>query len=285
MSVLVIGGTGTVGRHVVAGLRAKGETVRVLTRRPEKVRDGMQGAEAVEGDLLDPAGLDRALDGTKAMALITAVGPKEAEEGRNAAEAARRAGCSRVVQMSVFLPPGAETIPHFASKLPIEEAVRRSAEQWTILRPNCFMQNDLLYREAMSRHGVYPQPLGHRGVNLVDVRDIADAMVTALTEAGYDGRLVEIHGPEALTAQGVAENWSQGLGREIHALDDDVQAWAGLVAPHLPEAVLPDLVTMFEFFVEKGLEADDAALQAQRPLLGHAPRTHAAFVAEAVASD
>jgi uncharacterized protein YbjT (DUF2867 family) len=144
------------------------------------------------------------------------------------------------------------------------------------------MQNDLLYLDAMREHGVYPQPLGSRGVNLVDVRDIADAMAGALVEDAHDGEVLEVHGPEALTARGVADHWQGALGREIHALDDDVQAWAGLVRPHLPQEAMPDLITMFEFFVEHGLRAEPEALRAQEVLLGHPPRRHAAFVAEVV---
>lgn len=49
------------------------------------------------------------------------------------------------------------------------------------------------------QYGVYPQPIGTRGLNRVDVRDIADCAVNALTKSGYEGETYEVHGPDTLT--------------------------------------------------------------------------------------
>ena len=123
------------------------------------------------------------------------------------------------------MPEGSGHIPHFKSKVPVEEAIRSSGLDNTILRPNNFYQNDLWFREAITRYGVYPQPVGSRGMSRVDVRDIAEVAVAALTLEGHAGREYGIHGPDALTGEGTAEAWGRHLGREVRYGGDDLDAW------------------------------------------------------------
>ena len=283
MKVLVLGGTGTVGRQVVERLLPLAEEVRVATRSLDRLAHLPDGVAGVLADLTRPETLPDAVSGADAVCLITALGPTEADEGVAAVEAVRTSGVRRCVYMSVVQPPGAERIPHFASKAPIERALARAGVEHTVIRPNCFMQNDLWYLDTMLKHGVYPQPIGARGVSMVDVRDIADAIVSALVRGGVDGRTVSLHGPEALTGERVAATWSRHLGREVAPVVDDVDGWARQAGATLPPWMVDDLVVMWRFFQEHGLAASAAELAAQEELVGHPPRRHADFVAEAAA--
>lgn len=105
------------------------------------------GATIIHGDLDDAATVRAAARGMDRMFLLVAQGPWETEQGLAAVAAARAAGLSRLVYMSVRMPEFAPDVPHFATKQLIEQAVRRSGIPFTILRPNNFFQNDLAFLE------------------------------------------------------------------------------------------------------------------------------------------
>ena len=280
MTTLVIGGTGTVGSEVVKGLRGKGQPVKVLTRSKERIAELPDLVKGVVGSLDDPASLHMAMRDVERLCLITPLSENESEEGQNAIEAAKRAGVKRIAYMSVIMPDGSAHIPHFRSKVPVEYAVQDSGAEWTIVRPTTFMQNDLMYQQVIREHGVYPQPIGDHGINLVDVRDIADALVNALTQNDHHGRIQDLNGPEPLTGERVAKIYSDRLGKPITYVGNDIDAWAENAKPFVPEWMLHDLVTMYTFFVENGMPVDPETVREQESLVGHPARTFPSFVAE-----
>ena len=171
MKHLVIGGTGTVGSQVVRELLARGEQVRVLTRKAEKTKQ-LQGVETRIGDLLDPATLKSAFPGNDGVFILNPVSTTETHEGLMAVNGAMAAGVKRIVYMSVHHADAAPHIPHFASKIPVETAVKDSGIPYTILRPNNFFQNDLWFKDTMLQFGVYPQPVGDVGLSRVDRKSV-----------------------------------------------------------------------------------------------------------------
>ena len=280
MAVLVVGGTGTVGSRVVADLLGRAVGVRCLIRSPEKVGGLPQGVDVAVGDLGRPDTLGPAFEGVEAVFLLNALSQDETRQGLAAVEAAKAAGARRVVYMSVVMPAGSEHIPHFRSKVPVEEAVRSSGIEYTILRPNSFFQNDLRLREAITRYGVYPQPIGSKGTNSVDVRDISEVAAAALTQDGHGGREYGLHGPEALTGEGVAETWGHHLGREVRYGGDDLVRWEEQAGRMMPGWMVRDLRVMYEYFQEQGFIPSEEETGTQRRVLGREPRRFDSFVAE-----
>jgi uncharacterized protein YbjT (DUF2867 family) len=280
MRVLVIGGTGNVGSQVTQGLLQAGAGVRVMTRSADKTGQLPAGVEAVVGDLTNSTTLPAAFAGTDAVFLVTALSQTETHEGLAAVAAAKAARVRKLVYMSVHQVDTAPHIPHFASKIPVEYAVRESGIPYTLLRPNNFYQVDLWLREALLNYGVYPQPIGRKGVSRVDVRDIADVAVAALTGAGHQGKTYALVGPEALTGESVAEVWSRHLGRPVQYLGDDLDVWAQQAKSMLPEWLVVDLCVMFRHFQQHGLAATGAELDELRRVLGREPRRFEDFVAE-----
>ncbi|MEK6255141.1 MAG: NmrA family NAD(P)-binding protein, partial [Gemmatimonadales bacterium] len=178
MTILVTGGTGTVGSHVVANLAAAGHDTRVLTRSPEKVGALPNGVTGAIGALSEPVTLGPAFEGIDRLFLLTPLAQDEVDQGLAGVEAARAAGVERIVFMSVHQADQALRIPHFASKVEIVRGLERSGIPYTVLEPNSFYQNDVWFRQPLMEFGVYPNPLGSVGLNRVDVRDIATAAVT-----------------------------------------------------------------------------------------------------------
>jgi uncharacterized protein YbjT (DUF2867 family) len=128
--ILVTGGTGTLGRHVVPLLRASGHDVRILTRHARPATDGIA---YVTGDLLKGVGVEAAVDGVKTV-LHLAGGPKGDDEAtRTLVRAASRAGVRHLLSISVI---GADRIPlaWMRTKLESERAVAGSGIPWTTLR-------------------------------------------------------------------------------------------------------------------------------------------------------
>ena len=280
MKTLVLGGTGTVGSNVVAGLMSKGVDVLCMTRSEGNLKKLPGGVEGRLGDLEKPDSLSAAFKGAEALFLLIAVSQTETEQGLAAVEAAKSAGIGKIVYMSVPIPEESKHIPHFKSKIPIEEAVRKSGIAYTILKPNNFFQNDYWFQEAIMSYGVYPQPIGSKGQNRVDVRDIADAAVNALTTSSHDGREYSLHGPDSLTGEDVAAVFSRHFGREIKYGGDDLDAWSQQAKAMLPEWMVEDLRIMYQYFQNKGFNASEAELARQPEVLGHQPRSFDAFVAE-----
>lgn len=282
MNILVLGGTGTVGAAVVRELLARHQTVRVLTRG-----DGRRvpaGVTPVQGDLLEPATVRSVFTGIDAVFLLNAVSTTEAHEGVMAVNGARLAGVRSLVYLSVQGPEGAPHLPHFASKIAVEAAVRASGVRHTILRPNNFFQNDYWFRDALLQFGVYPQPLGAAGVSRVDVRDIAEAAAEALLSEAHAGQVYNLVGPEAMTGEATAAAWGRALGRAVVYGGEDMDAWERQMAAMLPAWMVFDFRLMYEHFQRHGLKATPEDIARQTALIGHAPRAFDDFARETAAA-
>ena len=283
MSILVIGATGNVGRPTVSALIAKGQSVRALSRSDDKLSALPEGVSGAVADLETGSGLDAALAGVDRLFLITANGETETARGLNAVAAATAAGVRRIVFLSVQDPDEEPPIPHSRGKMPIEEAIRQSGCEYTILRPSYFFQTDLSVGQVIKNHGVYPMPIGSIGQNRVDTRDIADCAVRALTEDGHDGAEYALYGPDTISGPGAAAVYARHFGREVHYGGDDVEKWAEPIKAYIAPWLLDSLKKMFLSTQRNGPAANEAAVAASREAVGHPLRTFDAFAAELAA--
>jgi uncharacterized protein YbjT (DUF2867 family) len=179
--ILVTGGTGTLGRHVVPRLRDAGCDVRVLSRRIHEAADGI---EYVTGDLLTDEGIAGAVDGFGTIVHCAGSSKGDDEATRNLVRAASRAGAHHLVYISVI---GVDRIPvvsgidrtmfgYFGTKLAAERVVADSGLPWTTLRAAQF--HDLLLKVAqqMTKLPVIPVPAGFR-FQPVDAGEVAARLV------------------------------------------------------------------------------------------------------------
>ena len=283
MPILVIGATGNVGRPTVSALIAKGQSVRALSRSDDKLSALPEGVSGAVADLETGSGLAAALAGVDRLFLITANGETETARGLNAVAAAKAAGVRRIVFLSVQGPDEEPPIPHSRSKMPIEDAIRQSGCEYTILRPSYFYQTDLSVGQVIKNYGVYPMPIGSIGHNRVDTRDIADCAVRALTEDGHDGAEYALYGPDTISGPGAAAVYARHFGREVHYGGDDVEKWAEPIKAYIAPWLLDSLKKMFLSTQRNGPAADEAAVAASREAVGHPLRTFDAFAAELAA--
>lgn len=284
MKIAVVGGTGTVGGHVIRELLARGCTVRALTRGEPGRRTLPARVEAVIGNLLEPGTVSTFFRGVDGAFLLNAVSPTEAYEGLMALNGICEAEVQRLVYLSVQAPERAPHLPHYGSKLGIEAAIFASGVAHTVLRPNNFFQNDYWAKGALLTQGRYTQPIGGAGLSRIDVRDIAEAAAIALTTKRPTSECFDLAGPDVLTGTRTAEIWGEALGREVTYAGDDLVAWQREQGAYLTDWMAFDLVRMYAYFQRAGLPASQEALERLSALLGHAPRSFTSFARETAAS-
>ena len=210
MTILVTGSTGVIGSRVVANLAAQGADVHALARSPEKARFP-GGVTAVKADLMDVEATRKAIAQASTLFLLNAVTPDELTQALLTLSLAREAGVKGIVYLSVFHADLFTDVPHFTGKYAVERMIEDCDLPATILRPNYFMQNDTAMKDALVGHGVYPQPIGSKGVSMVDARDIAEIAASCLLKrenatAPLPRETIELVGPDALTGDAVAQN-------------------------------------------------------------------------------
>jgi uncharacterized protein YbjT (DUF2867 family) len=215
-----------------------------------------------------------------AVFLINPVSTTETFEGIVGVNGARDAGVKRIVYLSVHNLDGAPHLPHFGGKIGVEAAVMKSGMQYTIVRPNNFYQNDIWMKEAIVNYGVYPQPIGSVGLSRVDVRDIVEVAVLALTTDAHNGKIYNLVGPELVTGESTAAEWSRALGKPVKYAGDDLEAWEAQQRAWLSPSMLYDFKLMYVFFQKYGLKATAADVALQTKVLGHAPRSFASYAKE-----
>jgi uncharacterized protein YbjT (DUF2867 family) len=196
--ILVTGGTGTLGRLVVARLRDAGGDVRVLSR---STREGGDGIDFVTGDLATGEGIEAAVEGTEIVVHCAGSTKGDEEKARHLVRAASGAGVPHLVNISVV---GADRVPvasgidramfgYFESKLGAERVVADSGLPWTTLRATQFHDLILMTARQMARLPVIPVPVGVR-FQPVDAGEVADRLV-GLAVGTPAGLVPDIAGP------------------------------------------------------------------------------------------
>src|ERR1700724_175827 len=281
MKSLVIGGTGKVGAEVVKELQKRKADIRLLVRKDSTPMP--PGVEVAIGDLLDPVSVQKALHGVDKLYLLNAVTPDELTQGLIAYDLAKRLKLKHIVYHSVFRVGHFKDVPHFASKLAIENALRQFDVPFTIIRPNYFIQNDATLKDSLTQAGIYPMPLGNVGVSAVDIRDIAEATAIVLTSDEHYGQTYNLNGPEALSGPKAASIWSKLLGKEIRYAAHDMDAFEEQMRNSAPSWSHFNIRMMFQGYLERGFVAETGDVEKLTKLLGHAPRRYEDFAAETAA--
>lgn len=280
LKILVIGGTGNVGGGVITELLKRGAEVRVLARKQPEAGKLPAGVEVAIGDLLDPVAVEIAMHGVDKLFLLNAVVTDELTQALIAYGVAKRIGLKHVTYLSVFKVEQFRDVPHFASKLAVENALREFGVPYTILRPGYYVQNDVNLKGALTGPGIYPMPIGTAGIAAADTRDIAEAAAISLTEDGHDGQTYDIVASSLISGPGNAALWSTLLGKEVKYTGHDFDQWEQGMRANMPSWSAFDLRMMFQGYFDRGFASTETEVARLTKLLGHAPRSYENFAAE-----
>jgi uncharacterized protein YbjT (DUF2867 family) len=278
--ILVTGPTGKVGQALVGALKAKGAAFKALARSDASAKAlEAQGVAVVRGDLAD---LGPALQGIDTLFLLSSTADPYPAEAP-AVAAAKAAGVKKVVKLSALGASADAANGFFRGHARVERLLEESGLAWTSLRPSFFMQNWVLYYAGSIKAG---QPIytnaGQGRMGSIDVRDIADVAVAALTEPGHEGRVYELTGPEPLAMADVAAKLSKLLGRDVdHVPVPDQAAYQAMLGMGMPADYTWSLVTLNQA-VRKG--AADVSTQTVELVTGHPARSFEAFLQENLAA-
>lgn len=224
---LIVGGTGALGSAVAKRLLTAGESVRVMTRTPEKAASlAADGAEVVRGDLLDRASLVRACQGADVVvaAAHSIFGRGQASSTRvdghghrELIDVATSAGVRHFVYTSAYHHgPQYSAVPFFRIKYEVEAHLKASGLAYTILRPTAFMESHahMLIGESILRNGkTVLFGRGEQPRNFVAADDVAEIAVRALSDPELAGQTVAVGGPENLTNMDVVRLYEHASGR------------------------------------------------------------------------
>ncbi|GAA0258482.1 NAD(P)H-binding protein [Saccharothrix mutabilis subsp. mutabilis] len=226
--IVVTGATGNVGRPLVETLAAAGEEVVAVSRGT-----GVTGVPHRRADLTDPASLAPALVGASAVFLLTS--PDYLGSGAafgDVVDVVRAAGVRRVVLLSS---QGVATGRHPDG---IEQAVRSSGLEWTVLQPGAFASNAFQWAQPISTSRTAAAPFGDVALPVVHTSDIADVAAAVLRSESHAGRSYVLTGPAAITPRQQVAAIGEALGEPVEFVElSRAEAKAGMLR-HMPEPVV-----------------------------------------------
>ena len=263
---LVLGGTGKTGRRVAERLRAKGHEVRIGSR---------SAVPAFDWD--NEAGWDAALKGVTAAYITYAPDlamPGAPDAIRAFVERAKQRGVERLVLLSGRGEDEAQAC---------ERIVQNAGLEWTIVRASWFNQN---FSEGafvdMVLGGAITLPAGDQLEPFVDVDDIADVAVAALSEDHHHGQVYEVTGPRLMTIADVAADLSRAIGRTITYADVPHEAFVAEVAG---SGAPKDVVWMLDYLFSTVLDGRNAYIcDGVERALGRPARDFADYASGAAAT-
>lgn len=259
---LIIGATGKTGSRVA----------NILDQKGVPVRRGSRGA-AIPFDWDKPETWNPVLDSVS-RAYVTYFPDIAVPGAVDKVEALAASAKSAGVEQLVMLTGRGEHHARLG-----EEVIRSSGVDYTIVRAAWFAQN---FSEGYLRDpvldGVLPMPGGDVLEPIIDIDDIADVAVAALTEDGHAGELYEVTGPRLMTFAQMAEELGIAIGRPIQHIPISFEDFRDGVA----EAAGPDIADVFEAIARETLDGRNAHLtNGVERALGRKPRDFAEFAAKA----
>lgn len=241
-TILVIGGTGNVGRHVVDQLTAAGERFRVMTRNPAAAGFPPQ-IDVVRGDLTVPETLDACLNDVDRVFLVWVAPP--------AAAPAALERIARRARRIVFLTSPLKTPhPFFQQPNPAREIAQRlerlveaSGIEWTYVRAGMFAGNARHFWGRQLRGGdVVRWPCLDAPTAPIDERDVASVAVRTLCEDGHAGAEHVVTGPQSLTQAEQVHTIGRATGRSLRVEEVSPREARTVLLPVLGSPAVVDML-------------------------------------------
>jgi len=263
--ILVTGGTGFVGSHLIRQMRQEGLIVRAVVRNPEKAQSLRNlGVEVVPGDVADKTSLENAVQGIERVVHLVGIiqeAPGVTFRGvhvdgtRNLVEAARKAGVRHFLFQSALGTRANAKSQYHRTKWEAEELVRNSGIPSTVLRPSLIYgpgdQFTIRLSEMIRLSPVLPIiGSGRSKVQPIFINDVVACIVKAVTSDAYLNELYELGGPEQLTYEEVTRAIAAALGVSRPTL-------------HLPLLFMRSMARVMETVLQKSPITTDQLIMLQ----------------------
>lgn len=276
--ILVTGATGNVGSEIARQLIARNVPFRIYVRDAEKAAAmiGADGYEVAIGSFSDAEAFAAALDGITSLYMVTNQSDAFKAELQRMVAQIEAASVERFVMLSAEGDPDSDIF--FVRRTgELEAVVRASTLNWTFLRPDWFMQNFANFVAL----GMVAFPEGPGKTSFVDVRDVAEIAILALTEATHAARTYRLTGPDAMTFAQAAARISAVIGREIPFVGITPEQMRDALIAQGAEQWYAEMNAEMTFAVRMGMSfspSNDIEF-----LLGRKPRSIESFAADRLA--
>ncbi len=268
--ITVFGATGKVGREMLEFFSQAGTYCRAVTRDLKKVK-AHSFVTWIEGNLADKNSLYNTIAGSKRLFLSTSFSEKMADLQNNAIDVAKEAGVEHIVKLSTK--GVSEKSDFLIPKLhyQIEQKLKISGLNWTILQPSAFMQNWLGdFSDTIKKERKIYDAVGDIKMPFVDARDIAEVAVRILSHPEkHVNKTYLLTGSEAVSYHEVAEAVTQAIHEPVtYVSQSPEEARSRLEARGLPEWAVKLFLVM-----AKNQQAEGATVSASvQEILGKPSR-------------
>ncbi|WP_147805210.1 SDR family oxidoreductase [Alkalicoccus halolimnae] len=255
MKILVTGATGRLGSKVVKALmeRVPVNELAVSVRNPEKAAAlQAEGVEVRHGNFDQPESLDIAFAGIDRLLIISTDSENElkARQHINAVDAAKRAGVPYIAYTSMANAAESRNRlapPHHKT----EQAVLAAGIPYTLLRNNCYLENELSSIQGAVAGAPWITSAGEGKAGWAPQEDFAEAAANVLTGEGHENKTYELSGP-LLTMQGLVQELEEVLEKEIPLKKVDDETFEHILKEYgLPDPVI-SLVTGIQHDIRQG---------------------------------
>jgi len=270
MKTLVTAATGNTCSILIPELIKAGQQVRAFVRDENKARHlKAAGAEIYIGDLDKPETIDGALKDVDQVYLCTWNGPTASQQGINVIEAIIRVGINPfVVRHSAYGAKGSRIIQQIDE---VDKVLKASGLHWTSIKPTFFMQNLLMAAQSVQSDGKIYWDWAEGKAGMIDIRDVADSALGALTGKAQNGKEYILTGPNSVSMHDVATSFTKKLGKEVNYIpvphEASKQAMMGM---GFPEFIVDGYIELNEGF-SHGFA--DISTSNVKDLSGHSPRS------------
>lgn len=260
--ILVLGGTGTVGTHVVNHLHDRGYHYVLGLRKTDATE-----APSVHLDYSDETTFAPALEGINSIFMITPGFVSGIEDQfKKLIQAAEQAGVAHIVYSSVI---GADGNPEGTHRQ-IELALEASTIAHTILRPNFYMQNFITYEGEQTKHGRIFLPTAAGKTSYLDVRDIAHVFGAVVGQEAHYGKTYTLTGSEALDNDQIAQVLATATGRSFENVNPSEAEYEQTLASYgVPQGVVDASKVLYSYIRNgyvAGVSADVETLTGKAPI-------------------
>ncbi|MGD9944374.1 MAG: SDR family oxidoreductase [Burkholderiaceae bacterium] len=265
MKALVSAARGRTGSRIISALLARPDcpAIRGMVRGATERDPAPPGLEWHRCDMRDDAAVSRAVQGVDAVIhYAPAFDPDEASFGRRMIAAARRHGAKRFIYISV-IHPGIRALPNHRAKLEVESCLVDSGLDWTILRPQHYMQAIDPCAAVAAGFVEMPYPVATR-LGQVDMRDLAEAAAQVLCEPGHGHATYDIASDEHLSVEDICQRIAMASGRPIEPRAIPVDEFLARVrhrrGPLTPYAEA-GFRTLFDYYAAHGIRGNSNLLR------------------------
>ena len=277
--ILLTGATGKTGSATAKALNEKGITFRALIRNEEK-RGAIEslGGEVVIGSIENKEAVDQSMVDVETALILLPNSENQLSLEKQLVDSAKQAGAKRVVKMSSIEATPDATSPIPKLHLESEEYIKQSGLNWTMIKPNFYMQNLLASAGTIKDQGKIFLPMGEGKTGMIDTTDVGKVLAKVLSEDGHESINHEITGPEILSFNEVAEIFSKGLDKQVDYVDVPLAAYKETLGQFLTNQWhLDAVIDLFKGIADGGIEEKTDTYS---ELMGESPKSLSEFISE-----